>query len=711
MTASRSAMITRTVPSLHDLKMLPGFHSPDVCAAVEGHGGGEEEECDSSMLPVWILMALYMFYGLALVCEEFMVPAISVLCERKNIPPHVAGATLLAAGCNSPELIASSISLFIAHSTVGAGTIVGSAPFNILGITGASVLAVGGLTLPASMMVRESFFLFAVLAAFTYVMADQRIYWQEALFLASIYFVYVAACIFWSKIVGCCSKTTTDPDGGKKYAPLVDEAPKDSTPKSMSGMLLKQSRFYAYAPVGRAGGYAWRSKYVSLDATSESRPLVVAPLGHDGTPAEHLYRSINLAAAYEIELVVGGAAAALGYTVPNELHIHTRTKVGGRRMVDKEWPDDIKPIYNLRHSIGGGAAMRGAAGADPSMTRLEGLDAKAITKLNPVEKPLRLRRMISYSGPHNAPSKNIEQEHVFRLMPGEDPRLLHRWYEALSAKSAELRKKRPKAAIGIGAADEPEEEGDEDIDEAEGEHDEHNVWAVPPTFFGVIMWLLTLPLIAPIHLTVPDVRKHENKYLLTCLMSLVWLIILATLMTHALESIGCIIHFGATVMGLTLGAMGTSFPNLYASVLAAQAGEGEMAIVQAFASNVFNICVALGILWLIQSTSGQCQFGTPGATQVSASCDGCYMPAGVALSCPHLPGQPAGPAESGSLSGTVLVTAAAVALILVMLTLFRGKIPSCCGYILLLAYAAYCIYEVLAAQGIVGILCVAGTCI
>ena len=36
------------------------------------------------------------------------------------------------------------------------------------------------------------------------------------------------------KIVGCCSKATSDPDGGKKYAPLVDEAPKDSTPKSMS---------------------------------------------------------------------------------------------------------------------------------------------------------------------------------------------------------------------------------------------------------------------------------------------------------------------------------------------------------------------------------------------------------------------------------------------------------------------------------------------
>ena len=160
-------------PLAHDLKMLPGFHSPDVCAAVEGHGGGEEEECDSSMLPVWILMALYMFYGLALVCEEFMVPAISVLCERKNIPPHVAGATLLAAGCNSPELIASSISLFIAHSTVGAGTIVGSAPFNILGICGASAIAVGGIALDGWLIGREACSLLIILLAFTLVLSPR----------------------------------------------------------------------------------------------------------------------------------------------------------------------------------------------------------------------------------------------------------------------------------------------------------------------------------------------------------------------------------------------------------------------------------------------------------------------------------------------------------------------------------------------------------
>ena len=694
------------------LPLLPGFLAPDTCPIGGEGGGGEEEECDPSMLPLWIAMAVYMFYGLALVCEEFMVPAISVLCERKNIPPHVAGATLLAAGCNSPELIASSISLFIAHSTVGAGTIVGSAPFNILGITGASVLAVGGLTLPWSMMAREATALFSVLAAFIYVMQDSRIYWYEALGLASIYLVYVAVCVFWSRILNCFSSSSpsadADASGRTQYAQLADEAPPGKV-HSKAGMLLKQSRFYAYAPVGRAGGFAWRSKYISLDADSKDRPLVIAPLGHDGTPVEHLYRAINLAAAYEIELTNNAT----------ELHINTRVRVGGRRKLDKEWTADIQPVFRRSASISGAAAMGGSKALDPSMARLEGSD-KAKLAVNPVEKPLRLRRIMSYSGPHNAPSKYIENQHVFRVHPGADKAILKEWYDALRAKAAALRAARAKTApkggllaFGVAALEGPDddEEDDEDIDEAEGEHDEHNVWAIPPSPMGAIMWLITIPLVAPIHATVPDVRRHEDRYAFTCLMSLVWLIILATIMTSALEAIGCIIHFDATVMGLTLGAMGTSFPNLYASVLAAQAGEGEMAIVQAFASNVFNVCIALGVLWLIQSTSGQCQFGTPGATQTSAACGGCYMPSGIALSCPHLPGQAAGPDASGSLTGTVIVTAGAVATILLMLFAFKGRIPPFCGVILLAMYGAYAVYEVLAAKQLIPILCIAGSCI
>ena len=47
------------------------------------------------MIALWILVVAYMFWGLAHVCEEFLVPSLNVLCERCRIPDDVAGATLM----------------------------------------------------------------------------------------------------------------------------------------------------------------------------------------------------------------------------------------------------------------------------------------------------------------------------------------------------------------------------------------------------------------------------------------------------------------------------------------------------------------------------------------------------------------------------------------------------------------------------------------
>ena len=52
------------------------------------------------------------------------------------------------------------------------------------------------------------------------------------------------------------------------------------------------------------------------------------------------------------------------------------------------------------------------------------------------------------------------------------------------------------------------------------------------------------------------------------------------------------------IIGLTLGAVGTSFPNVFASILVAQQGQGNMAVCAAFGANLFNIFVGLGLPWL-----------------------------------------------------------------------------------------------------------------
>uniref|UniRef100_A0A3Q3ERB5 Sodium/calcium exchanger membrane region domain-containing protein n=1 Tax=Labrus bergylta TaxID=56723 RepID=A0A3Q3ERB5_9LABR len=67
---------------------------------------------------------LYMFIALAIVCDEFFVPALTVITEKLEISDDVAGATFMAAGGSAPELFTSVIGVFVSHSNVGIGTIV-----------------------------------------------------------------------------------------------------------------------------------------------------------------------------------------------------------------------------------------------------------------------------------------------------------------------------------------------------------------------------------------------------------------------------------------------------------------------------------------------------------------------------------------------------------------------------------------------------------
>lgn len=91
-----------------------------------------------------LLCSLYMFAALAIVCDDYFVPALERLSEELSLSEDVAGATFMAAGSSAPELFTSVIGVFVAKSDIGIGTIVGSAVFNILVIIGACGLFVEG---------------------------------------------------------------------------------------------------------------------------------------------------------------------------------------------------------------------------------------------------------------------------------------------------------------------------------------------------------------------------------------------------------------------------------------------------------------------------------------------------------------------------------------------------------------------------------------
>lgn len=99
--------------------------------------------------PVLIVVASFAViaisvYFLSIITDEYFIVSLDQISERLKLPHNVAGASLMAMGSSAPELAIALLTLFTAsgaHSDVGIGTIVGSAVFNILIITGISAIA------------------------------------------------------------------------------------------------------------------------------------------------------------------------------------------------------------------------------------------------------------------------------------------------------------------------------------------------------------------------------------------------------------------------------------------------------------------------------------------------------------------------------------------------------------------------------------------
>ncbi|KAL7538612.1 hypothetical protein ACHAWF_006151 [Thalassiosira exigua] len=166
----------------------------------------EVETADPSWLAVFYAVGvLYMFLALAIVCDEFFVPALEEMSSdhHLNLSMDVAGATLMAAGGSAPELFTSFVGTF-KQSDIGIGTIVGSAVFNVLFVIGmCSLLSKEVLTLTWWPLFRDSAYYalgLVVLCILAGVISEGIVYWWEALILLGMYLGYVAFMYYNRKI-------------------------------------------------------------------------------------------------------------------------------------------------------------------------------------------------------------------------------------------------------------------------------------------------------------------------------------------------------------------------------------------------------------------------------------------------------------------------------------------------------------------------------
>ncbi|CAH0476863.1 unnamed protein product [Peronospora belbahrii] len=129
---------------------------------------------------------------------------------------------------------------------------------------------------------------------------------------------------------------------------------------------------------------------------------------------------------------------------------------------------------------------------------------------------------------------------------------------------------------------------------------------VPPAGILPKLWFVfTWPIVALARITIPDCRDPVFSgplgFSATFLASIVWIGVLSHYTVIFGTMFGCAAGIPPALMGLTIIAVGTSIPDALSSILVARSGHGDMAVSNAFGSNVFDILFGLGLPFLLSN--------------------------------------------------------------------------------------------------------------
>uniref|UniRef100_A0A4W6EFF5 Solute carrier family 24 member 2 n=1 Tax=Lates calcarifer TaxID=8187 RepID=A0A4W6EFF5_LATCA len=467
-----SADMPIAMKSTADSNKSQGDYPPDIFTLEERRQGA---------VALHMFGMIYMFIALAIVCDEFFVPALTVITEKLTISDDVAGATFMAAGGSAPELFTSIIGVFISHSNVGIGTIVGSAVFNILFVIGmCAIFSKEILNLTWWPLFRDVSFYILDLIMLIIFFLDNIISMWESIVLLSAYATYVVFMKFNSKVEGFV---------------------KDCMNKNQVVEVAVQPK--ARPRLQRGGSSA--SLHNSLMRNSIFQLMI-----HTLDPLSEEFADSEL-----------GTYGKLKY-------YHSMTEEG-----------KFREKASILHKI-----------------------AKKKCQVEDSEKA----NGVASRSDKNLPNSSSVEVEVTPPMNG--------------------------TAGQEGETAEDEEEEDQPLSLS---------W--PESSRKRFTYLFIMPIVLPLWLTLPDVRKASSKkfFPITFLGAICWIAGFSYLMVWWAHQVGETIGITEEIMGLTILAAGTSIPDLITSVIVARKGLGDMAVSSSVGSNIFDITVGLPFPWLLWS--------------------------------------------------------------------------------------------------------------
>ncbi|XP_019872937.1 sodium/potassium/calcium exchanger 4-like [Aethina tumida] len=170
------------------------------------------------------LIACYLFILLAIVCDDYFVPAIKNFCDALNMSEDIAGATFMATASSSPELFINCVGTFVTQGDLGVGTIVGSAVFNILAVPACCGLF-GNMVLDLEWwpISRDSFMYGLSVILLIVFLRDGKIFFNEALTLVVVYIGYILLMYFNKSLRKGAHSLVAKFRRPKYYKEIIDE--------------------------------------------------------------------------------------------------------------------------------------------------------------------------------------------------------------------------------------------------------------------------------------------------------------------------------------------------------------------------------------------------------------------------------------------------------------------------------------------------------
>ncbi|KAM7337419.1 hypothetical protein ACRRTK_003538 [Alexandromys fortis] len=497
----------------------------------------------------WVVLhifgMMYVFVALAIVCDEYFVPALGVITDKLQISEDVAGATFMAAGGSAPELFTSLIGVFISHSNVGIGTIVGSAVFNILFVIGTCALFSREiLNLTWWPLFRDVSFYILDLSMLIVFFLDSLIAWWESLLLLLAYALYVFT-MKWNKQIELWVKEQLSRRPVAKVMAL--------------GSLNKPS-----------------DGAIEENESQDSKKLKLPSLLTRGSSSASLHNSVIRSTIYHLML---HSLDPLGEAHPSkdkqeslnqEARAHPQTKA--ESSPDEEEPATLPAVKVTpaqapgakgdqeedpggQGDVGGAKHTGDATGAEGETQPGEG-ETEAEGKEDEHEGETEAEGKYEHEGEAEAEGKVVEQEEETEAKRKKDD---HEGQSETQADNTEVKD-------GEGEA---EAKAENQCETTQGETTQGETTQVP------------------------DVRRQESRkfFVLTFLGSIIWIAMFSYLMVWWAHQVGETIGISEEIMGLTILAAGTSIPDLITSVIVARKGLGDMAVSSSVGSNIFDITV------------------------------------------------------------------------------------------------------------------------